>query len=206
MKSKIIAAVAAPFIVAGSLFLATAPATAVEVPSSQSVLTYVPQLAPTPPTEEQLASAPAIPVAFDGENLSVTVPTSYAGQDVYGYAFSTPVPLGWSEVSEAGAAQFRVTGAALPAGDHTLAVLDSDGNIIGAGGFTLTSDAGPVFPETSDDSGIAETGADAEADAITPTGGDMNLAPIAIGAGALILAGVVIIVGQRNQRRKAQIK
>ncbi|MDQ1129345.1 lamin tail domain-containing protein [Microbacterium sp. SORGH_AS_0888] len=68
--------------------------------------------------------------ATPGETVTITVGTRYAGQTVFGWVFSTPIPLGSAVVSAAGTASFALP-TTLPAGAHRVVVTDSSGAVIG---------------------------------------------------------------------------
>lgn len=68
--------------------------------------------------------------ATPGQTVTVQVGTRYAGQTVFGWVFSTPIALGSTVVSAAGAASFTLP-ASLPAGAHRIAVTDASGSLIG---------------------------------------------------------------------------
>ena len=116
----------------------------------------------TPPAETDLtpqtqdAIQPQGGTTFkQGQTVTVTVGTQYAGQTVEGWIFSTPTYLGTSVVSAAGTATFTIR-ADLPAGTHRLVVTDSAGTVIGwvyvqvaalaATGGTVAATGVPVLP------------------------------------------------------------
>lgn len=134
-------------------------------------------------------SAPAQPtgstggatVMVSGGKLIATVPAAKAGDWVFGYAFSTPVALGWAQVGADGTATFSLSGIRLAAGTHHLAVLDNSGAVIGTAAFSLATGIGP--------SELASTGSDAA---------------LPLGAAAtLLLAGAALIVLRRVRSTRA---
>ncbi|MCC4266799.1 lamin tail domain-containing protein [Microbacterium schleiferi] len=116
----------------------------------------------TPPAETDLtpqtqdAIQPQGGTTFkQGQTVTVTVGTQYAGQTVEGWIFSTPTYLGTSVVSAAGTATFTIP-AGMPVGTHRLVVTDSTGAVIGwvyvqvealaATGGTVAATGVPVLP------------------------------------------------------------
>jgi 2',3'-cyclic-nucleotide 2'-phosphodiesterase (5'-nucleotidase family) len=138
-----------------------------------------------PPDEKELtpetqgAIQPQGGTSFEqGQTVTITVGTQYAGQTVEGWIFSTPTYLGTSVVSAAGTATFTIP-ANLPVGTHRLVVTDSAGTVIG---WTY------VQVEA-----LAATGGTAES-----TG-----APLLPWAAALILLGGALVVIRPRRQRKA---
>lgn len=115
-----------------------------------------------PPAEDDLtpetqgAIQPQGGTTFEqGQTVTITVGTQYAGQTVEGWIFSTPTYLGTSVVSAAGTATFTIP-ANLPVGTHRLVVTDAAGTVIGwtyvqvealaATGGTAESTGMPLLP------------------------------------------------------------
>lgn len=138
-----------------------------------------------PPAEEELtpqkqdAVQPEGGTTFEqGETVTITVGTQYAGQTVEGWIFSTPTYLGTSVVSAAGTATFTIP-ADLPAGTHRLVVTDSTGTVIG---WTYV-----------------------QVEALAATGGTVASTglPVLPWAAAVILLGVALVVIRRRGQQKA---
>ncbi|WP_300594469.1 lamin tail domain-containing protein, partial [Microbacterium sp.] len=127
--------------------------------------------------ETQGAIQPQGGTTFEqGQTVTITVGTQYAGQTVEGWIFSTPTYLGTSVVSAAGTATFTIP-ADLPVGTHRLVVTDSAGTVIG---WTY------VQVEA-----LAATGGTAESTGM----------PLLPWAAALILLGAALVVIRRRQRK-----
>ncbi|NUJ90118.1 hypothetical protein HOW07_19045 [Plantibacter sp. MCCC 1A11337] len=159
--------------------------------AAASVTLTVPSTVPTAPDAASLAEAPGIDITgIDGDVITVSVGTQYAGQYLGAYAFSEPQWLGWALVAADGTVSFTVP-SDLEAGDHTLAVLDADGVLIGTAAFTVTVTVvtNPDGTTTTTTAVLASTGADAAV-------------PFLAG-GLLLAAGLVLALLAR--RRKTQV-
>lgn len=113
----------------------------------QTIVT-APDAAPVAPEEEALdAENLSGTVEQDGTTLIVTLEGVAAGEWVYGYAYSEPVSLGsWVQVDENGVARFSFANAGLAAGEHRLAVLNSDGELVTVGEFDVAAVVIPTDP------------------------------------------------------------
>lgn len=128
---------------------------------------------PEPPVEDG-DDLPAdlqggVVIVQDGTTALVTVPGAEAGEWFFVYGYSTPTPLGWHQAdAEAG---FAVDLTPLGPGEHRLAVLDVDGELLGWGIVVLASDEpsptpsepSPTEPSPTDPSSAGPTG-------VTPSG------------------------------------
>lgn len=85
----------------------------------------------------------------DGTIVTITIPSVDAGDWVYLYAYSTTeaksIAVGWVQTDSV--RQIKVDVALLPAGQHKLALIGSDGVLIGWTGATVTADETLVEPE-----------------------------------------------------------
>jgi hypothetical protein len=123
--------------------------------------------------------------------VELTVPGAAAGDWVFVYAYSAPVPLGWQQVGADHTIDVDVSG--LPAGEHHLAVSAEDGSLLGWADITI-ADAGDggTPPGDGNGSGNAGTGgngsnAGGEGAGSAPAGG----ASTSTGAGSLASTGGV---------------
>ncbi|KHL14196.1 hypothetical protein CLV56_2566 [Mumia flava] len=134
----------------------------------------------------------------DGTLITVTVAEAEPGAWIYLYAYSEPIGVGWIQLDQD--RSFTVDVAALPAGDHTLAVLDAAGALVG---WTPVS-----VPGVADPVGLAP--------AATPT--EVTLAPVAAAPSepwlapadwVLLLAGALVLVlagaARLSLRRRLEI-
>ena len=127
--------------------------------------------------EKQGAITPQGGTTFEqGQTVTITVGTQYAGQTVEGWIFSTPTYLGTSVVSAAGTATFTVP-AGMSVGTHRLVVTDSTGAVIGW-----------VYVEVE---ALAATGGTAESTGM----------PLLPWAAALILLGAALVIIRSRQRK-----
>ncbi|AQX81080.1 hypothetical protein BWO91_14855 [Plantibacter flavus] len=159
--------------------------------AAASVTLTVPGTVPAAPDAASLTEAPGIDITgIDGDVITVSVGTQHAGQYLGAYAFSEPQWLGWALVAADGTVSFTVP-SDLEAGDHTLAVLDADGVLIGTAAFTVTVTVvtNPDGSTTTTTAVLASTGADAAV-------------PFLAG-GLLLAAGLVLALLAR--RRKTQV-
>lgn len=160
------------------------------VTSAAAAITLtVPGTVPAAPGADALAAAPGLDITgIDGDVITVAVGSEYAGQYVGAYVFSEPQWLGWALVAADGTVSFTVP-SDLEAGDHTLALLDADGVLIGTAAFTVTVTVveNPDGTTTTTTEVLASTGADAAL-------------PFLAG-GLLLTAGLVLALLAR--RRKA---
>lgn len=106
---------------------------------------------------------------------TITVPGADAGDSVHLTAFSTPTSLGWYTVEADGT--IRVDFSSLPAGDHKIAIVASDGTLLGWVAVTAV------------DVALAETG---------PNDDAVRLASVAALA---LLAGAAALMTARRGRR-----
>ena len=135
---------------------------------------------PTPPplSSADLADsttyipADSVTVTRDGDVLTAHVKNAAIGDWVFGYAYSSPTALGWVQVGAGNLARWNIGEAGLPAGAHTLAVLDRFGLLFGSAAFSLPA---PVSAAA-----LAVTGTDS-----TPW--------IAFGAGMLGLGALLMV-------------
>ncbi|GAB3411800.1 hypothetical protein GCM10027515_33430 [Schumannella luteola] len=139
---------------------------------------------PPAPVEPTAASTNGVTATIKDGVVTASLNGVAAGTEVYGYAFSTPTALGWATVSPTGTASFSLATAGLADGIHHLAVLDGDGNVIGTAAFTV----GATSPTAV--RALAATGSDAA----LPLGA----------AGALLLAGLTLLVVRRARAARAQ--
>ncbi|GAB3411796.1 hypothetical protein GCM10027515_33420 [Schumannella luteola] len=134
--------------------------------------------APPAPVEPTAASTGGVTASVTGTTITAVIPGAKPGQWVYGWAFSSPVGLGWTQVSDAGTASWSIAAAGLANGTHHLAVLDESGALVGSAAFTVG-----VAPAAVTTAQLASTGADASA----PLGA----------AALLVLAGVTLVALRR---------
>ena len=145
--------------------------------ATASTLGLVPP-AYTPQQLQQYGNSANVTVELSGTELVAHLDGLTAGTWVFGYAYSSPVALGWTQVDAAGFARWSISGAGLTAGaSHTLAVQDSFGASLGFDTFDIA--AAP--------SALAHTGGDS-----------LNWAVLAI---AMLALGALVRV--RRARRNA---
>lgn len=123
-------------------------------PESAAVPATTLPLTPPAYTPEDLALIGAfttMTVSLSGSQLTAHIDGAAAGEWVFGYAYSSPTALGWTQVDAAGMARWNIAAAGLPNGAHTLAVQNNFGEIVGSAGFTVGAPAR---------AGLAQTGSD----------------------------------------------
>jgi len=155
------------------------------------------------------ANAGGVTGLQNGTIVTLTVPGGEPGDWVYVYAYSDPTPVGWIRLDDD--RTLRVDIAALPAGAHKLAVLDTDGALIGWAAATVAEDetvAETDATETTDDAAVEPAAAapvsEEEVEA-TPTSG---LAPAdwwLLGGGAALAAAIVAGLVIVRRRRAATV-
>lgn len=107
----------------------------------------------TPQQLAQYGNYAGVTVALSGTELTAHLDGIAAGTWVFGHAYSTPSPLGWTQVDAAGFARWSIAGAGLATGaTHTLAVQDGFGGLLGSATFDI---AAPVRAAA-----LAHTGSD----------------------------------------------
>ncbi|GAB3411791.1 hypothetical protein GCM10027515_33410 [Schumannella luteola] len=152
--------------------------------ASAPVLVTTPSSTPPPPAAPSGSSTGGVTATVSGSTITARVPSAKPGEWVYGYAFSSPIGLGWAQVTNAGTASWSLAGAGLANGAHQLAVLADDGSVLGSSAFSVG-----VAPAAANDAAtraqLASTGAD-------PT------APL--GAAALLVLGGCALVALRRAR------
>jgi len=115
-------------------------------------------------------------VTLSGTELVAHLEGLPAGTWLFGYAYSTPVALGWSQVDAGGFARWSIASAALAPGSHTLVVQGSFGEPIGSAAFAV--------PAPAVAASLAHTGSDP--------------------AGWVALALALLALGGLTARRKAR--
>lgn len=150
--------------------------------------------APSEPTDPATKDAITVEGGADvapGETVTITVGTQYAGQDVDVWLFSDPVFLGTHTVSAAGTVTVTLPEGVEP-GEHTLAVYDGDGELIGYQSITVADPDAASGGSDAGDGGWAML-----PDAGTPVG----LAIVLLAVALLLAGGVALTVGARRSRR-----
>jgi hypothetical protein len=139
--------------VLGSSYYATVSANNTVGASTESVKTSATTftLSTLPPAPDENNFIPSttgsVTVALvSNKNLVATVPASVAlpGDTVYGFAYSTPTPLGAAIVAADGTATWVNAIAGLPVGDYKLAVTKSDGVLLGWAPFAVAAVTTPT--------------------------------------------------------------
>ncbi|MTE23913.1 immunoglobulin-like domain-containing protein [Microbacterium sp. ZXX196] len=148
--------------------------------------------------DERPAFTPAAPVAngadlpaalegvigasVSGDVLSLTglEPGAWA----YAYGYSSPVGLGWALADADGQATLNLAGV-LSAGEHRIAVLDADGELVGWSTVTVADAA------TDEDA--------ASDDALLPTGAEQAGTVLAAGIAVLLLAAGAVLFWARRR-------
>jgi hypothetical protein len=156
---------------------------------------------PTAPTESAVDTIPGNTVAsvtLDGTTAIATFTSASAsvitpGSLIYGYAYSSPTPLGWTRVLPDGTAQWNV--GSLPVGVHTLAVMIPFGLVgavlSGSGTFTVPpATTPPATPTAATTPELASTGAS-------------DAGPLALAATCIMLLGVAMVLRRRFHRPRA---
>ncbi len=150
-------------------------------PESNRAETRTLGLIPPAFTAEQLASYGGdVTASLNGEVLTAHIGGVEAGDWVFGYAYSSPAPLGWVQVGAGGFASWSIAGAGLTTGQtHTLAVASSFGDLFGSAQFAVPA------PRAASVSSLAATGSD-------PSG-------LLMAAVGLLAAGVLVTVRRRSR-------
>ncbi len=139
---------------------------------------------PTAPTSQQVDAAPQGGMTTGGADaeghIVATVPGAHSGNVLTFYVYSDPILVGTFTVASDGTVAMTLpTG--LEAGTHRLVALDSDGDIVGWTTFTIAGSGSAT-------SGLAFTGTD--------------VLPAALGASALLLAGLAFLTVALVRRRR----
>lgn len=125
----------------------------------------------------------------DGTIVTITIPSVDAGDWVYLYAYSTTeaksIAVGWVQTDSA--RQVKVDVALLPAGQHKLALIGSDGVLIGWTSATVTADETLVEPEPAPP-------APAAASAAKPLAAAKDEL-LSAADGWLLVAGLLVLLG-----------
>jgi len=126
------------------------PTTSTPTPAS-STPAQAPLTRPAAPTRDDSgltdANAGQVSSSQDGNVVTVTVADGKPGQWVYVYAYSTPTPVGWIQLDTR--RQLRVDVSRLAFGNHKLAVLATDGRLLGWTPVTGTAAAAVAAPSAS---------------------------------------------------------
>jgi len=147
--------------------------------ATASTLGLVPP-AYTPQQLQQYGNFANVTVELSGTELVAHLDGLTAGTWLFGYAYSSPTALGWTQVDAAGFARWSISGAGLTAGaTHTLAVQSSFGEPLGFDTFDIA--AAP--------SALAHTGGDS-----------LSWAVVAI---AMLALGVLATATRLRRRARA---
>lgn len=94
----------------------------------------------TPAQLAQYGNYAGVTVSLSGTELTAHLDGIAAGTWVFGHAYSTPSPLGWTQVDASGFARWSIAGAGLTRGaTHALAVQDSFGGLLGSATFDIAA-------------------------------------------------------------------
>lgn len=120
----------------------------------------------------------------EGSTVTVSLKDVPAGQSLYVYAYSEPQGMGWIDASKKQTASVDVSG--LEAGDHKLAFVDPDGELVG-------------WVSASNDAPAAAGAADAAAPA---AGSDVPMLGIIVLGVAVVLAVVLVLFALLHGRKR----
>lgn len=140
--------------------------------TTASVLVDAAPAHPVPPVDDEELTPEAtgdVVVTGDGRTVTVTLPSSLHNQWLYAYGHSTPVGLGWFR---APSGVLTVPLNALTPGEHRLALLTIDGALAGWAPVTVTA--------------LPDTGSAAPCVGL-------------LGAGVLVLGGVLVLTARRRR-------
>lgn len=158
-----------------------------------------------PVTEEDLVEETRGPVTVpdsvvQGSNVVVSVGTEFAGRTLETQLFSEPVSLGRSVVSEQGTLTVSIP-ASTAVGAHKIAVLDTDGVLVGWDGINVVAPAAVTPPQQTPTAEAAAAAAATRAKALAATGAPVE-GPLAL-TGLLLAAGVATWATLAVRRRRA---
>ena len=127
-----------------------------------------------------------VTVIVENNNAVVTIPDGIEGDWVYGVAYSTPTPLGWTQIKANGTAVWDLSTANLPAGEHKIAVYNTSDTLLGWAKFTLTvpSNAGNAAAENS----------------LAATGDSLPVGWIVFGSIVLLLGVTLLVTTSRRNK------
>ena len=168
---------------------------------------------PTPLTEEMLLenwdSFNEIDVELNGDLLTVTdLPEDTLESWLGAYGYSEPTWLGWAYNAN-GTVVYNVS--ALAAGDHTLAVYDEAGNVVGVATFTIPAEPtnGGSTPGTSNNVGNGNTSGNNSNNSnntnVEQTGQD-TAGWLYLGGGFLLIAFATAMFIRRRKPELAEVK
>jgi len=186
----------------------TTPRTAPRIQPVAAVRTTAPTTTPKPPAADgdALAALPrgGVTASQEGSVVTLTLPGTTPGDWVFVYVYSTPVPVAWVQVDSA--RQIRVDLSRLEPGDHKVAVLDEDGELVGWAEATVDGPAveepapAALAPEPEAEAPAAPVGA-APATVAAPAEGLGTANAVLIGvAAALLVVGALVVVVVRRRR------
>lgn len=143
------------------------------------------------------ANAGTVTGVQSGTVVTIGLPDREPGDWVYLYAYSKPIPVGWIQVDES--RLVRVDVAALPAGDHKIAVLDENGALIGWTSATITAKESNV---TSTNGGRTDAAEKPAASRAVSADGGLSTTDwwLLAGGGTLLLVLVASAVVVRRRR------
>ncbi|GAA5030723.1 hypothetical protein ACFQRL_11110 [Microbacterium fluvii] len=152
-------------------------------------------------------NAGGVTLSLDGSVATLVVPAAQPGEWVFVFAYSEPTPVGWIQVDAERAV--RVDVAALEAGDHKIAIVAADEQLLGWAGVTVDGVL-EEQPAATTEHAAADVSTDAGAEApaaLTATGGLSSADWWLLGGGALlagVLVAVVLVVRSRRARAGAE--
>lgn len=151
-------------------------------------------------------NAGGVTSAHEGTVVTLTLPGTTPGDWVYLYAYSTPIAIGWIQTDDSN--QVRVDIAALLAGEHKLAALDLDGNLLGWTGVTVAAEEAEAAVTTDADepadAAVEPTPiAEADDDSTATTGLSVADWWLIAGGIVLVLAALIVTLVVRARRARA---
>jgi hypothetical protein len=167
---------------------------------STAISTKAPTTVPAPPAADGTGltaeNAGRVSGVQDGTVVTLTLAGAAPGTWVYLYAYSEPTAVGWVQVDAN--RQVKVDVGLLPAGEHKIAVLDAEGELVGWTGATVPEAV--VVTTTAEDAAGAEEAEEQTVTAAPAEDAETVAAPVADASGLsatdgwLIGGGLVLLL------------
>ncbi len=138
-----------------------------------------------------------VQAAIKDGNLTLAVDVQYSAEWAFVYAYSTPAKLGWQQVANDGTLRFSILG--LEPGEHSFAVLNEDGELLGWTEATIDAEAVAAAQELA--TGVSGDDVAAEAAGASASESALPWTAIGIGVAAVVAAALVFWMILRKPKK-----
>jgi len=138
-----------------------------------------------------------VQAAIADGNLTLGVDVQYSAEWAFVYAYSEPTELGWQQVANDGTLRFSILN--LEPGEHSFAVLNEDGELLGWTEAAIDAEAVAAAQELA--TGVSGDDVAAEPNATPANESALPWTAIGIGGAAIVAAVLVFWVILRKPKK-----